>query len=305
LPGKIRAPVLRWNGLRMELFLQQLVNGLVIGIIYSLVAIGLTVIYGIFDIINMAQGAFFMIGAFAAYFLTQHFGISYFLAIPLSMVITGGVGILVERSSVRPLRGEHTIVFLLSTMGLMMMLENLALAVWGATPRQLNSPFPPGPVVLLGVFFTRQKIFLFFCAGVMIFLVRWFIKSSRMGRSMRAVAADQNTAALMGIDVNRVFTVTFGLGAALSAGAGVLLGPIFDIDPFMGDLTLVKAFIVVIMGGMGNVTGAFYCGLILGAAESMGAGYISVDYKDAFGLIIMILVLLFRPQGLLGKGGLR
>jgi branched-chain amino acid transport system permease protein len=105
--------------------------------------------------------------------------------------------------------------------------------------------------------------------------------------------------------LNRVFIVTFGLGAGLSAAAGVLLGPIFDIEPFMGHLTLIKAFVVVIMGGMGNITGAFYCGLILGVAESMGAGYISVDYKDAFGLAIMILVLLFRPQGLLGRGGLR
>jgi branched-chain amino acid transport system permease protein len=289
----------------MELFLQQFVNGLVIGIIYSLVAIGLTVIYGIFDIINMTQGTFFMIGAFAAYFLTKYFGLSYFLSIPLAMIITGIIGILVERSSVRTLRGQHAIVFLLSTMGLMVMLENLALALWGATARQLPSPFSPEPVVILGVFLTRQKIFLFLCAAVMIFLVKRFIKASRIGRAMRAVATDQNTAALMGIDVNGVFIVSFGLGAALSAAAGVLLGPIFDIEPLMGHLTLIKAFIVVIMGGMGNITGALYCGLILGVAESMGAGYIDVDYKDAFGLIIMILVLLFRPQGLLGKGGLR
>ncbi len=289
----------------MELFFQQIVNGLVIGIIYSLVAIGLTVIYGIFDIINMTQGTFFMIGAFAAYFLTQNFGISYLLSIPLAMVITGVVGILVERCSVRTLRGQHAIVFLLSTMGMMVALENLALAVWGATPRQLPTPFAPEPLVFFGVFLTHQKIFLFFCAAVMIFLVKRFIKASRIGRAMRAVATDPNTAALMGIDVDRVFIVTFGLGAALSAAAGVLLGPIFDIEPLMGHLTLIKAFIVVIMGGMGNVTGALYCGLILGVAESIGAGYIDVDYKDAFGLIIMILVLLFRPQGLLGKGGLR
>lgn len=290
---------------KMELFLQQLVNGLVIGIIYSLVAIGLTVIYGIFDIINMTQGTFFMIGAFAAYFLTKNLGVSYFLSIPLAMIITGVMGILVERSSVRTLRGQQNIVFLLSTMGLMVLLENLALVLWGATPRQLPSPFAPEPVVFLGVFLTRQKIFLFLCATVMILLVKRFIKGSRLGRSMRAVATDQNTAALMGIDVNRVFIATFGIGAGLSAAAGVLLGPIFDIEPAMGHLTLVKSFIVVIMGGMGNITGAFSCGLILGVAESMGAGYIDVDYKDAFGLIIMVLVLLFRPQGLLGRGGLR
>ena len=289
----------------MELFLQQLVNGLVIGIIYSLVAVGLTVIYGIFDIINMTQGTFCMIGAFAALFVTKYFGISYFLSIPLSMVITGGIGVLVERCSVKPLLGRPNILFLLSTMGLMVMLENLALVFWGATPRQLSSPFRPEPVVILGVFLTRQKIFLFLCAAVMIFLVQWFIKASRIGRSMRAVAADQKTAALMGIDVNRVFLLTFGIGAALSGAAGVLLGPIFDIEPSMGHLTLLKSFVVVIMGGMGNIVGAFSGGLILGVAESLGAGYIDVDYKDAFGLIIMVLILLFRPQGLLGRGGLR
>jgi branched-chain amino acid transport system permease protein len=166
----------------MDLFLQQLVNGLVIGIIYSLVAIGLTVIYGIFDIINMAQGTFFMIGAFTAYFLTHNLGISYFLSIPLAMVITGGIGILVERSSVRPLRGQESIVFLLSTMGIMVMLENLSLVVWGATPRQLSSPFIDQPIVVMGVFLTRQKIFLFFGAGIMVLLVKRFIKASRIGR---------------------------------------------------------------------------------------------------------------------------
>ena len=122
---------------------------------------------------------------------------------------------------------------------------------------------------------------------------------------MRAVAMDQYTASLMGINVNQVFMVTFALGAALSAAAGALLGPIFDIEPLMGHLTLIKAFIVVIMGGMGNISGALYCGLILGVAESLGGGFISTQYKDVFGLVIMILVLLFRPQGLLGKRGLR
>ena len=227
---------------KMELFLQQLVNGLVIGIIYSLVAIGLTVIYGIFDIINMTQGTFFMIGAFAAYFLTKNLGVSYFLSIPLAMIITGVMGILVERSSVRTLRGQQNIVFLLSTMGLMVLLENLALVLWGATPRQLPSPFAPEPVVFLGVFLTRQKIFLFLCATVMILLVKRFIKGSRLGRSMRAVATDQNTAALMGIDVNRVFIATFGIGAGLSAAAGVLLGPIFDIEPATGASDSHKGF---------------------------------------------------------------
>jgi branched-chain amino acid transport system permease protein len=288
----------------MEIFLQQLANGLVIGIIYSLVAIGLTVVYGIFDIINMTQGTLLMIGAFVAYFLVQVFGVNYYLAIPLAMLATAAVGILVERTSIKPLLGQHAIVFLLSTMGFMVMLENLCLAVWGPTPRKLFSPFAPEPVVFWGVYLTRQKIFVFVSAATMIFLVKRLIKGSRLGRAMRAVASDQKTAALMGIDVNRIFIITFALGAALSATAGVLLGPIFDIEPLMGHLTLIKAFIVVIMGGMGNVTGALYGGLILGVAESMGAGYIDTDYKDAFGLVIMVLVLLFRPQGLLGKGGL-
>jgi branched-chain amino acid transport system permease protein len=148
------------------------------------------------------------------------------------MIITGVIGILVERSSVRTLRGQPNIVFLLSTMGLMVMLENLAMVIWGATPRQLPSPFAPEPVIVLGIFLTRQKIFLFLCAAVMILLVKRFIASSRIGRAMRAVATDQNTAALMGIDVDRVFIVTFGIGAGLSAAAGVLLGPIFDIERF-------------------------------------------------------------------------
>ena len=289
----------------MELFFQQFVNGLITGIIYSLVAIGLTVIYGIFDIINMLQGTFFMIGAFIAYFMVSYLGVSYFLAIPISMAITALIGILCEQATVRPLQGQHAIVFLLSTMGMMVLLENLALVLFGPTPQELKSPLAHKAVILHGIFLTQQRIFLFLFGALIIYFVTLFIKKSRVGRAMRAVAMDQYTASLMGINVNQVFMVTFALGAALSAAAGALLGPIFDIEPLMGHLTLIKAFIVVIMGGMGNISGALYCGLILGVAESLGGGFISTEYKDVFGLVIMILVLLFRPQGLLGKRGLR
>lgn len=289
----------------MLLFFQQLANGLIIGMNYSLVAIGLTIIFGILDIINMVQGTFFMVGAYTAYFMVTYLHLNYFVAIPVAMAVTALLAILCELASVRPLRGQHGIVFLLSTMGMMVLLENLALVLWGPEPRELSSPLAHKAVVIFDIYLTQQKIFLLIFSALIVYLLTLFIKKSRIGRGMRAVAADEYASSLMGINVNHIFMITFGLGGALSAAAGALLGPMFDIDPLMGHLTLIKAFIIVIMGGMGNITGAFYCGLILGVSESLGAAYVSTAYRDVFGLIIMVLVLLFRPEGLLGKEGLK
>ncbi|MBI3992657.1 MAG: branched-chain amino acid ABC transporter permease [Candidatus Lambdaproteobacteria bacterium] len=286
----------------MELFVTQLANGLVIGMTYALVAIGLTLIYGIFHIINMTQGSLYMLGAYAAYVFVSGAQGNYFVAIVFAMVAVGLVGLLFERLSVRPLLGRNHLVFILSTFGLAVITDNLVMIGFGPEPLRLASPIARKFINVQDVLFlTQQKVFLIVFGVAMIVLLTQFLKRTNVGRGMRAVATDQNTAALMGINVKQIYRVTFFLGAAMSAAAGALVGAVFSIEPEMGNLLIIKSFAVVIMGGMGSVPGAFLGGLILGVSESLGGAYLTVEYKDAFGLIVMILVLLLRPQGLLGR----
>ena len=290
----------------MELFLQQSANGLIVGMTYALVAIGLTLIYGIFHIINMTQGVLYMLGAYTAYVLVSYAHVNYFLAVVLSIPIVGLAGLAFEWLSVSPLLGRNHVVFILSTFGLAVIAENLTMIAFGPDALGLDSPIAQnlvsfGDIVML----TQQKIFVLVFGLVMIAAISVFLKRGRLGRAMRAVAVDQDTAALMGINVRQVYRLTYFLGAGMSASAGALMGAVYSIEPLMGGLLLVKSFVVVIMGGMGSLPGALLGGLILGLTESLGGAYLTLEYKDAFGLIAMIAVLLLRPQGLLGRGGLR
>lgn len=290
----------------MELFLQQTANGVIVGMTYALVAIGLTLIYGIFHIINMTQGVFYMLGAYTAYVLVGHAHLNYFLAVLLSIPIVGAFGLLFEWLSVSPLLGRHHVVFILSTFGLAVIAENLTMIAFGPDSLGLESPIAH-EVLRLGdvVALTQQKLFVLGFGIIMIAAISFFMKRGRLGRAMRAVAVDRDTAALMGINVRQVYRLTFFIGAGMSASAGALMGAVYSIEPLMGGLLLVKSFVVVIMGGMGSLPGALLGGLILGLTESLGGAYLTLEYKDAFGLIAMIAVLLLRPQGLLGRGGLQ
>lgn len=290
----------------MELFLQQAANGIVLGMTYALVAIGLTLIYGIFAVVNMTQGALYMFGAYATYVLVRYVELNYFLAVPLAMLFVGGVGLLCERLSVSPLLGRHHAVFILSTFGLAVIMENLVMIAFGPEALLLQSPIARtlqnfGNVITL----SWQKVFLIAFGAVMLAAIALFLKRGRLGRAMRAVATDRETASLMGINVRRIYRISFFIGAGMSGAAGALMGAVYSIEPLMGGLVLLKSFVVVIMGGMGSLPGALLGGLILGLAESLGGTYLTLEYKDAFGLIVMILVLLLRPQGLLGRGGLQ
>lgn len=290
----------------MDVFLEQAANGVVIGITYALVAVGLTLIYGILEVINMAQGTLYMLGAYTAYVLVAYLHVNYFAAVLLSAPIVGAMGLAMERLSVTPLLGRHHVVFLLSTFGAAVVAENLVLIAFGPDALPLDSPIAQtvqnvGSIVSI----TQQKIFVLLAGVLAIAALTQFIKRGRLGKAMRAVAADRDTAALMGIDVRQVYRLAFFIGAGISGAAGALMGAVYSIEPLMGNLVLTKSFIVVIMGGMGSLPGAFLGGLILGLAESLGGAYLTIEYKDAFGLVAMIAVLLLRPQGLLGRKGLQ
>ena len=284
--------------------LQQVVNGVTIGVVYALIAIGLTLVFGILGVINFAHGEFYMIGAFLTYTLTVRLGLEYFLALALTIAGGGAVGLLAERLAVRPLKDRHMFTVVLSTLGLSIFLENGALLVWGPDPREIELAWGSRPLLIGGVVITFLRVAVLGTAAALIVALTWFIRRTTWGMAMRAVAANRDAAALMGIPVDRVYAITFAVGSALAGVAGGLLGAMFTIEPTMGEWAVVKAFSVVIMGGMGHVPGAVLGGIILGVAESLGAGFLpgGTSYKDGIGYAILILVLLYRPQGLFGRG---
>ncbi|MBI3078507.1 MAG: branched-chain amino acid ABC transporter permease [Deltaproteobacteria bacterium] len=284
----------------VETFLQQVANGVTIGVVYSLIAIGLTLIFGILGVINFAQGEFYMLGGYMTFTLLTVTDLNFFVAMALSMLLVAALGVLSEYLTVHPLIGRHAFILMLSTLGLSIFLANTTQIVWGPDPQRIESPLAGKTLSLGGVVVTHERLFILGCSVASIVLVSRFIRRTRLGTAMRAVARDAEAAALMGIDVRGVYAFTFAFGAGLAALAGTLLGALFGITPFVGEWGVIKAFSVVIMGGMGNVQGAIWGGLILGIAENLGAGYISTGYKDAVGYAIIILVLLFRPQGLFG-----
>ncbi len=285
-------------------FLQQVVNGVTIGVVYALIAIGLTLVFGILGVINFAHGDFYMIGAFLTYTLTVRLGLEYFLALALTIAGGAAVGLLAERLAVRPLKDRHMFTVVLSTLGLSIFLENGALLVWGPDPREIELAWGSRPLLIGGVVITFLRVAVLGTAAALIVALTWFIRRTTWGMAMRAVAANRDAAALMGIPVDRVYAITFAVGSALAGVAGGLLGAMFTIEPTMGEWAVVKAFSVVIMGGMGHVPGAVLGGIILGVAESLGAGFLpgGTSYKDGIGYAILILVLLYRPQGLFGRG---
>ena len=285
-------------------FLQQVVNGVTIGVVYALIAIGLTLVFGILDVINFAHGEFYMLGAFLTYSLTVGLGLDYFVALAVTIVGSAGAGLIAERLTVRPLKGRHMFTVVLSTLGLSIFLQNGALLLWGPDPREIELAWGGRPLVLGGVVITFLRLAVLAMGAALMIALTWFIRRTRWGMAMRAVAGNRDAAALMGIPVDRVYAITFAVGTGIAGVAGGLLGAMFTIEPTMGEWAVVKAFCVVVMGGMGNLPGAVLGGIMLGVAESLGAGFLpgGASYKDGIGYAILIVVLLYSPQGLFGRG---
>jgi branched-chain amino acid transport system permease protein len=228
-------------------------------------------------------------------------GLPYLVSLPASMVVVGGIGVVSEKMTIRPLVGRPWYSTVLTTFGLSMILRDAAQIIWGVDPREIVSPFSHKRVVWGPVYLTQHRIFVFAAGVVVIALLYLFIKKHKVGMAMRAIVRDREASALMGINLNAMNSFTFALGAGTAALAGALLGAIFNVLPSMGELPLVKGFAVVIMGGMGNVQGILFSGLILGVAESLSASFISLGLSDAIAFAILIVILLFKPAGLFGK----
>jgi branched-chain amino acid transport system permease protein len=284
----------------MDLVPQYLFNGLVVGSSYALIALGLTAIFGLMNIANFAHGQFYMLGGFVGFWLTKRIGIPFFLAIAMTTVIVGCAGYLLETFLFRRLRTASLMSSVLATIGLAIVIENGARLLWGPSPERISSGLSSQSIELLGIFATPERLATVALTLVLIGLLEYGLHFTRLGTEVRATFQQKEAAALVGIDVERLYALTFALGAGLAALAGVMLGSIFVVQPSMGGIATLKAFIVVIVGGLGNFVGAIAGGLLLGIAESFGS-IVSSAYKDAIGFLLVIVVLLYKPDGLFGK----
>lgn len=287
----------------MNEVLQQLLNGVIIGSSYALLAIGLTLIFGIMRIVNFAHGEFYMIGGVLCYTLIQMLALNYFVALVLAVMLAMLFGAILERSILHWLKDQSIDSTIIVTIGLSVFIQNVVLLWIGPVPKSIPSPFGNTPITLSGLTFTPVQIFVMVITALVILGFHFLLRHTYMGRAMRATFTEKDAARLVGIDTDRIARLTFILGSGMAALAGALLGSMYLVYPSMGGAAVLKAFIIVIMGGLGNVMGAIVGGLLLGVAEGMVSGFISSDYSEAIGFFIVIAVLLFKPQGLFGRKG--
>jgi branched-chain amino acid transport system permease protein len=285
------------EGAMIEILAQYGFNGLILGANYALIGIGLTMIFGIMNIANFAHGQFYMLGGFFAYMLVARMGLHYLVALPLAVLAVAAVGWVLERVIFARLRDRSSMTAVLATIGLAILLESGALLTWGPQPEALPTPFSPLPLQLGPLFMTWARLFVLGVTVAALCGLYVFLNHSAAGTALRATFQNRDAAALVGINVDRLYSVTFALGAGLAALGGVLLGSLFLVHPTMGEVATMKAFIVVILGGLGSVFGSAVGGLILGLAESFGTMYSSA-WKDGIGFLLVILILLYRPDGL-------
>jgi branched-chain amino acid transport system permease protein len=293
-----------------ELF-QQLANGIAWGSIYALIALGYTMVYGILRLINFAHGDVYMVGAFVAYFTARGLGAGganaspayAILVLVTAMAACAVLGILIEFFAYRPVRRSSRLTALITAIGVSLLLENLGIRIFGADPKFFPQIVAPRRVELGGgVIVTNHQITVVVVSFVLMVLLTLFVTRTRTGKAMRAVAFHRDAASLMGIPVNRIITITFAIGSALAAAAGVLVGLTNPkIEPLMGIMPGVKAFVAAVLGGIGSIPGAVIGGLVMGVSEYLVVGYVSSTFRDAIAFVILILVLLIKPAGILGR----
>lgn len=303
----------------MDTFIQQVINGLVLGSLYSLIALGYTMVYGILNLINFAHGDVLMIGALTALttimVLKSHFpdlpGWFLMLAgMAVAIPVCVAVSLLIERIAYRPLRNAPRLAPLITAIGVSIVLQTLAMLVWGRNYLTFPQLLPSDPIVIAGATVTVTKLVVIALSAIIMVALMLLVNRSKLGRAMRATAENPRVAGLMGVNPNFVIAVTFAIGASLAAVAGVMIAATYSVAHFyMGFMPGLKAFTAAVLGGIGNIPGAMVGGLLLGLIESLGAGYIGdltggvlgSHYQDVFAFVVLCAVLIFRPSGLLGE----
>lgn len=283
-------------------FIQQLINGLSLGSVYALIAVGYTMVYGIIKLINFAHGDIYMVGAFIGFYVVNSLHLSFIPALLLSMGGSALLGVTIEKLAYKPLRNSPKITLLITAMGISLLLENGFRIIVGPNPR----PFPE--VLKVKIFkigmlqINNLQIAMLVVSILLVIILQYIVFKTKTGKAMRAASFDNDAAALMGINVNNIISITFAIGSALAGAAGVLVGMAYPrIDPYMGIMPGLKAFVAAVLGGIGILPGAMLGGIFMGIAETFTKAFISTQLSDAIAFSILILVLIFRPAGLLGK----
>jgi branched-chain amino acid transport system permease protein len=283
-------------------FIQQLINGISLGSIYALIALGYTMVYGIIKLINFAHGDIYMVGAYVAFFATTFFKLSFFPALIVSMVVAALLGMTIERLAYRPLRKAPKIAILITAIGVSLLLEYGGMLLVSPQPRTFPTLFEAHVFTFGNIVVNSQQVVILAISVVLMLILTYVVQRTKIGKAMRAVSFDTDAAKLMGIDVDRVISITFAIGSALAAAAGMLVGVYYNsIDPLMGIMPGLKAFVAAVLGGIGVIPGAMLGGIIMGIIEAMVSGFISSTFRDAAAFAILIIILLFKPSGLLGK----
>jgi branched-chain amino acid transport system permease protein len=293
----------------LQLFLQQLLNGLTLGAIYALIALGYTMVYGVIQLINFAHGEVFMVGAYAALtvvLLASSTSLPWWLTVLLALagakLACAGLGLAIERAAYRPIRRAPRLNALITAIGMSFFLQNALMLLYGATDRQFPALVPMIRWEVGGVSMTLLHLIVLVSGAIGMVGLHWLVMCTRLGRAMRAVAQDMTACALLGVPVNRVIAGTFLIGSTLAGVGGLLFGLTYNTINFHdGYLMGLKAFTAAVLGGIGNIPGAMVGGLLLGVLEGLGAGYLSSQWKNVFTFVILVVVLLFRPTGLLGE----
>ena len=289
----------------MTTFLQTIVSGILVGGIYAIIGVGMSLIMGVMRVINLAHGELLMVGMYISYFMFQIFGMDPYFSLIISVPTLFLLGIILQKFLInRVMEAEAPIPEnqVLLTVGIGLVLANLVMLLFTADYKSVKTSYSDSLWRIGGISISVPFTIAFIIAMVAILLLHLFLKNTDTGRSIRATAQDRVSALLMGINSSRVTYLTYGIGAALAGAAGTLLVPLYYLFPTVGSPFTLKAFIICVLGGMGNVTGAIWGGLLLGIAESLGAVYISTGYREAIGFVIFILVLTLKPSGLVGKG---
>ena len=282
--------------------LQQLINGVSLGSIYALIALGYTMIYGIIKLINFAHGDIYMVGAYIGFFCITQAHLGIVPALLISMVVTGLLGMVVEKLAYSPLRHAPRISVLITAIGVSFFLEYASMYFVSPTPRTFPALFDNVAINIGSLGINGQQLLILGITCVLMIVLTYIVQRTKMGKAMRAASFDTETAQLMGINADRIISFTFAIGSSLAAVAGVLVGVYYNsIDPLMGIMPGLKAFVAAVLGGIGILPGAVVGGIILGVVEALVSGFISSTFRDAAAFAILILVLLFKPAGIFGK----
>lgn len=286
----------------MDVLIQLVLNGILLGSMYAIISVGLTLIFGIVRVVNFAHGEFLMVGMYAAYLLTAKFGLHpYAAAVPI-VILLFAIGAAVQRFLIQPLLGAEEHIQIFATVGLSTALVNLALLVFGADLYSIPPSAAQGSVMVGGFSLVKGQLVMFVCALALVAGLHLFMQSTALGRAIRATAQNRNAALLMGVKVDQIYVIAFGIGAACVGLASALVMPLYPVTPTIGTYFVLTAFVVVVLGGMRSMYGAFFGAMIIGLVDSLSGYYIAPDLKEVVYFALFLAILIFKPTGLFGLG---